>query len=76
MTATCIVIAAAKFLADYAGRGELLGFGSFTFVMLVLSGLVVWRYLAYPSAARWLPTTLPVAVLFFSAFRLPPSADH
>ena len=52
MTATCIVIAAAKFLADYARPGEDLGFGSFTFIVLVLSGLVVWRYLAYPSARR------------------------
>ena len=51
MTATCILIAAAKFLADYV-RGERLGFGSFTLIVLVLNGLVMWRYLAYPSARR------------------------
>ena len=61
MTATCIVIAAAKFLADYAGPRELLGFGSFTFIVLVLSGLVVWRYLTYPSAQKRHPCPEPEA---------------
>ena len=43
MTAACILIAAAKFLADYV-RGERLSFGSFTLIVLVLSGLVMWRW--------------------------------
>jgi len=48
MTATCIVIAAAKLLADYIGRSERLIFGGFTLTVLVLCALVVWRCLAYP----------------------------
>ncbi len=39
-------------MADYVGRGERLGSASFTFIVLVLTGLIVWRYLAYPSASR------------------------
>lgn len=51
MTATCIVIAAAKLLPNDAVRGERPIFGTYTFIVFVLSGLVVWRYLAQPLAA-------------------------
>ena len=48
MTATCIVIAAGKLLLDSVPPDEAYLFGGFTFTVLVLSGIVVWRCLAYP----------------------------
>jgi hypothetical protein len=48
MTATCIVIAGGKLLFDSLPPDEAYLFGGFTFTVLVLSSLVVWRCLAYP----------------------------
>jgi hypothetical protein len=52
MTATCILIPTTKFLANNLRPADTLIFGSFTLLVLVLTGLVVWRYLIYPSVAR------------------------
>jgi hypothetical protein len=51
ITMACLLTAAVKYLAIYAGEERGI-FGGFTLIVLVLTGLVVWRSLSYPSTGR------------------------
>ena len=46
MTSVCIVVGACKLIFVYVGLDELLIFGGFAIVSLLLCGLVIWRFMA------------------------------